>query len=129
MEQPPEIALRPEREIPPEGLKILPEGPRGLEGRTGPGPSPTRGVKSKRADTPPGREETTARTEHLQERAEVTLSADRILREVDLSPHQDREEESKADLLTGNREVPPSTLREDPEEMITLDQEEGKGAS
>jgi hypothetical protein len=32
-------------------------------------------------------------------------------------------------LLTGNREVPPSTLREDPEEMITLDQEEGKGAS
>ncbi len=49
--------------------------------------------------------------------------------ESDISPHQDREEESRADLLTGNREVPPSTLREDPEEMITLDQEEGKGAS
>ena len=135
MEQPPEIALRPEREIPPEGLKglegltILPEGPRGLEGRTGPGPNPTRGVKSERTDTPPGREETTARTEHLQERAEVILSADRILGEVDLSPHQDREEESRADLLTGSREAPPSTLREDPEEMITLDQEEGKGAS
>jgi hypothetical protein len=29
----------------------------------------------------------------------------------------------------GNREVPPSPLREDPEEMIILDQEEGKGAS
>jgi hypothetical protein len=56
------------------------------------------------------------------------LPADRILREADPSP-QDWEEESRADLLTGSREAPPSTLREDPEEMITLEQEEGKGAS
>jgi hypothetical protein len=85
-------------------------------------------VKSERADTPPGREGITARREHLLERAEVILPADRILREADPS-HQDREEESRADLLTGSRGVPPSTLREDPEEMIILDQEEGKGAS
>jgi hypothetical protein len=85
-------------------------------------------VKSQRTDTPPGREEITARTEHLLEKAEVILPADRILREADPSP-QDREKESRADLLTGSREAPPSTLREDPEEMIILDQEEGKGAS
>ncbi len=85
-------------------------------------------MKSERADTPPGREETTARTEHLLERAGITLLADRTLREADPSP-QDREEESRADLLTGNREAHPSLLREDPEEMIDLNQEEGKGAS
>ncbi len=123
----PEIALRQEKEIPPEGLKSL-EGPKGPEGRTGPGPSPTREVKSERADTPPGREEITARTEPLQEIAGTILLADRILREADPSP-QDREEESRADLLTGSREAHPSPLREDPEEMIDLDQEEGKGAS
>jgi hypothetical protein len=85
-------------------------------------------VKSERADTPQGREEITARTEPLLERAEVILPADRILTEADPSP-QDREEESRADLLTGNREAPLSPLRGDPEEMIDLDQEEGKGAS
>ena len=85
-------------------------------------------MKSERADTPPGREETTAKTELLQERAEVILLADRTLREVGPSP-QDREEGSRADLLTGNREAHLSPLREDPEEMIDLDQEEGKGAS
>ncbi len=42
---------------------------------------------------------------------------------------QDREEESRADLLTGSREAHLSHLKEDPEEMIDLDQEEGKGAS
>jgi hypothetical protein len=85
-------------------------------------------VKSERADTPPGREEITARTDHLLERAEAILLADRILREADLSP-KDREEENRADLLTGSREAPLSPLREDPEEMIDLDQEEGRGAS
>jgi hypothetical protein len=85
-------------------------------------------VKSERADTPPGREGIIAKTEHLLERAEITLAAGRILIEADPTP-QDREAESRADLLTGSREALPSTLKEGPEEMIDLDQEEGKGAS
>jgi hypothetical protein len=62
-------------------------------------------VRSERADTLPRREETTARKEPLLETTEATLPADSILKEADPSPHQDREEENRADLLTGSREV------------------------
>jgi hypothetical protein len=85
-------------------------------------------VRSERADTPPGREGIIARAEHLLERVEITLAAGRILTEADPTP-QDREEESRADLPTGSRVALPSTLKENPEEMIDLDLEEGKGAS
>ncbi len=86
-------------------------------------------MKSERADTPPKNKETTAKTETLLEKAETTLPADCILKEAGPSPPQDREEENRADLLTGRRAIPPSPLREDLEEMIVLDQEEEKGAS
>jgi hypothetical protein len=85
-------------------------------------------VKSERADTPPGREGIIAKTEHLLERVEITQAAGRILTEADPTP-QDREAESRADLPTGSRVALPSTLKENPEEMIDLDLEEGKGAS
>jgi hypothetical protein len=85
-------------------------------------------VKSERADTPPEKEETTATTELQQERVEIIQPTDRTLREEDPSP-LDREEGNRADLLTGNREAHLSPLRENPEEMTDLDQEEGKGAS
>jgi hypothetical protein len=85
-------------------------------------------VRSEKADTPPGREGIIARAEQLLERVEITQAAGRILTEADPTP-QDREAENRADLLTGSRVALPSTLKEDPEEMIDLDQEEGKGAS
>jgi hypothetical protein len=93
------------------------------------GLSPTKEVKSERADTPPKKGGTIAKPETLLEKTETTLPADCILKEAGPSPPQDKEEENRADLPTGSRAVPPSPLREDPKEMIVLDQEEGKGAS
>ncbi len=78
-------------------------------------------MKSERTDTPPKKEETTAKTE--------TLLADCILKKAGPSPPQDREEESRAGLPAGTRATLPSPLREDQEEMIALDQGEERGAS